>query len=134
MNDSTLSLIILAVSDLPRMMNFYTGVFGWEQTVDTSRYVEYKMQNGMRLGLYERRGFSQNIGGRTPSLIPVGEVAPTELYMYVGDPSAVGERLLMSGARLLSGLELRTWGDQVAYYADPEGNVIAIAQRQHNPS
>jgi len=31
------------------------------------------------------------------------------------------------GARVLSELEPRDWGDKVAYYADPEGNVLAVA-------
>ncbi len=42
--------------------------------------------------------------------------------------SRIGRSLLAAGGRLLSALAPRPWGETVAYYADPDGNVIAVAQ------
>ncbi len=35
-----------------------------------------------------------------------------------------------AGARCLSPRAVRPWGDEAAYYADPDGNVIAVAKTQ----
>ena len=42
-------------------------------------------------------------------------------------PSAVA-RLEAAGARALSALAARPWGDEAAYFADPCGNVIVVAR------
>jgi catechol 2,3-dioxygenase-like lactoylglutathione lyase family enzyme len=122
-----LSLVILAVSDLARALTFYRAAFGWEQTVGAPVYVEFTLPGGQRVGLYERHAFGKNMH-EVPVLIPRGTLAPTELYCYADDlPSAI-ERLESAGARLLSLLTPRSWGDEVAYFADPDGNVIALAR------
>jgi predicted enzyme related to lactoylglutathione lyase len=127
MSTTSLSLVILAVSDLPRAVRFYAQAFAWKQTVDTDVYVEYRMPNGMRLGLYERHAFGKNAGS-TPILIPTGTTAPVELYLYADDAYEAEERLVSAGAKLLSPMQARSWGDLAAYYADPEGNVVVVAQ------
>lgn len=125
--NTTLTLVILAVSDLPRAVKFYSRAFEWEIAVDNAVYVEYKLPNGMRVGLYERHAFGKN-PGETPILVPTGTLAPTELYLYADDPYDAMLRLSEAGGRMLSPLEPRSWGDLAGYYADPDGNVIAIAQ------
>jgi predicted enzyme related to lactoylglutathione lyase len=120
-------LTILAVSDLERAKRFYDSAFGWTRSVETPVYVEHSLPGGMRLGLYERNGFGKNTG-QVPELLPDGALTPTELYLYAEDlPVAIG-RVAHAGARPLSALAPRPWGDEVAYFADPEGNVLALAR------
>jgi uncharacterized glyoxalase superfamily protein PhnB len=38
------------------------------------------------------------------------------------------ERLHSAGARALSPLGPRDWGDEAAYFADPDGNVLVVAR------
>ncbi|MBI2932661.1 MAG: VOC family protein, partial [Planctomycetes bacterium] len=38
-------------------------------------------------------------------------------------------RIEATGARLLSARAPRPWGDEAAYYADPDGNVVVLARR-----
>ncbi len=38
-------------------------------------------------------------------------------------------RAIAAGARELSPLAPRDWGDEAAYFADPDGNVLAVARR-----
>ena len=38
------------------------------------------------------------------------------------------ERLVRAGARELSPLAVRPWGDEAAYFADPSGNVLVVAR------
>jgi predicted enzyme related to lactoylglutathione lyase len=118
--------VILAVRDFPKMVKFYRDAFGWDQTVDSDVYVEFCLPGGSRVGLYERVAFGINTD-EVPVNIPKGALSPTELYLLVDDPEQAMESLRAAGARLLSPFRARSWGDAAAYYADPEGNVIAVA-------
>lgn len=120
-------LTILAVDDVARARAFYGAAFGWAVAVDVPVYVELALPGGMRLGLYERVGFGRNTG-QVPARVPSGELAPTELYFQSDDLEAACARLEAAGARLLSARAARPWGDEVAYYADPDGNVLALAR------
>ncbi len=119
-------LVILAVEDLPRAAAFYDAAFGWEVGVDVSVYREYRVPGGTGVGLYVRGGFARNIGV-VPASVPAGAVTSTELYAWVDDLPAAVARLERAGARLLSPAAPRDWGDDAAYFADPDGNVIAVA-------
>jgi len=59
--------------------------------------------------------------------IPPGELAPAAVYPGVDDlPEACGQ-VECAGGRLLSPASPRVWDDTVAYYADPDGHVLALA-------
>jgi predicted enzyme related to lactoylglutathione lyase len=124
-------LLILAVTDLARAKGFYDAAFGWEVGVEVPVYVEYRVGAGFRVGLYLRSAFSANTGV-VPSSVPPGATTSTELYVWVEDLPAAVALLERAGARLLSPVAPRPWGDDAAYYADPDGNVIAVAvERPH---
>lgn len=126
MTDVHLALVILAIEELPRSIAFYRAVLGWEQPVSTPVYAELSSPNGMRLGLYDRRGFGNNIG-QVP--VPIaGPVATTEIYLYADDLEAVLARASDAGAKMLSAPSERPWGDRVGYVADPDGYVVAFAE------
>lgn len=121
-------LTIFAVRDPKAAASFYTSTFRWEICVDTPVYIELALPGGMRLGLYERTAFGKNTG-RVPTPIFDGELAPTELYLFADDVEDAVRRLTESGARELSPLAPRPWGDEAAYFADPDGNVVVVARR-----
>jgi predicted enzyme related to lactoylglutathione lyase len=122
-----LVLIILAVRDLARAVKFYGDAFGWTQTVDVPVYVEFVLPGTMRLGLYQREAFSRNTG-QMPIALMAGKLAGTELYLDPDDLPGTVARLEHLGARKLSALARRDWGDEVVYFADPDGNVLALAR------
>jgi predicted enzyme related to lactoylglutathione lyase len=115
-------LLILAVADLERAVTFYRAALGLTPSVGSPAYVE--MAEG--IGLYQRDGFARNIG-ESPAAV-VG-ISGTELYFRVADVDTASRRITAAGGRLLSPASSRPWGEIVAYHADPDGNVIAIAQR-----
>ena len=120
-------LTILAVGDLARSRAFYRDAFGWALPVDVPAYAEFELPGGMRLGLYQREGFARNTG-QAPAVTPLGAISATEIYLHVDDlPAAVG-KLEAAGARVLSPLAKRDWGDEAAYYADPDGNALVVAK------
>lgn len=118
---------MLAVTDVARAARFYERAFGWSRAVDEPVYVELAIPGGMRLGLYARRGFAANTGA-LPLEVPPGGLAPVELYLHTDDLDAVIARLVAEGARELSALAARPWGDEAAYLADLDGNVVVVAR------
>jgi predicted enzyme related to lactoylglutathione lyase len=46
----------------------------------------------------------------------------------VDDLEAAIENVTRAGGRVLDPLRERDWGDEVAYFADPDGNVVALAR------
>lgn len=122
-----LAVLVLAVPDAPSAARFYEAAFGWPVIVREPNYIEFSLPNTMRVGLYEKQGFALHTK-RAPVTIPEGALAPTELYIHVKDLDAAMAKLLMAGARQLASVQTKDWGDDAAYFADPFGNVIAIAR------
>lgn len=120
-------LAILAVEDLARAMEFYCGAFGWSPKVETPVYVELDMTDGRGLGLYHRDGYARNTG-RPAQPVGEGRVGGVELYFHCDDLDARIGALLAAGAEELSPLAPRDWGDEAAYFADPDGNVLVVAR------
>ena len=120
--------VIFAVSDVARSVEFYERAFGWPRSewIDYTNYVELIPPDGGALGLYERMGYAGEVGAE-----PVetdDRVSPAYLYVRVDDVEATAARLEEAGARPLSALTDRVWGERAAWFADPDGNVVAVAQ------
>ena len=124
--------VVLAVGDLPRSLAFYEGAFGWPRNgaIDFENYVELLKPGGGVLGLFEREGFAGEAGADPMPADPARETA-TEIYVRLDDARSAVERLRALGARQLKQLERKVWGDEAAYFADPDGNVVAVAQFLH---
>lgn len=120
-----LQSLLLAVSDLERSTAFYEQAFGWPRRIDAPVLVEFALPSRSGLSLYERGGFAKNTE-LAPEVVPEGGIAGTELYLRCDDLAAAIERLEAAGARPLSPRALRAWGDEAAYFADPDGNVVAV--------
>ncbi len=121
-----LLLVILAVADLDRAVRFYRAAFGWSATVEVPVYVQLALPDGRGIGLYERESFGVNTGV-VPQLPAEGQIGGAELYLGVADLDVACTRILAAGGRALSAAAPRLWGDTVAYFADPDGHVIALA-------
>lgn len=122
------ALIILAVHDLAGSVRFYREAFDWPLAVDEPAYAEFET-GGFRLGLYQREGYRRNFETAAVAEHPGEGVTATEIYLYSESVEATFERLRKAGARVLSPAAQRPWGDRCAYVSDPDGNVIAVAER-----
>jgi catechol 2,3-dioxygenase-like lactoylglutathione lyase family enzyme len=122
--------VIFAVNDLSRTLDFYARAFGWARNkrIDYDNYVELLPPHGGSVGFYERDGFAAQIGAQ-PVRVSGDHVAPAYLYVRVGDVRAAVADLEAAGGRPLSALSVRSWGEEAAWFADPDGNVIAVAQQ-----
>lgn len=123
------SEIILYVKDQQRSRDFYAAVLDLTPTLDVPGMTEFELGD-TTLGLMPERGI-QRLLGDAMSISASG--SRCELYLTVDDPAACGQRALAAGARELSPLLPRDWGDDVAYYADLDEHVIAFARRTQKP-
>ena len=120
------AIVILAVDDVERASAFYRAAFGWRVRAAVPVYVELDTGGGTAVALYLRSGFGANTGAAALASPTTGTTA-TELYVRVDDLDDAVRRLSAAGARELSAAAPRPWGDTAAYFADPDGNVVAVA-------
>jgi uncharacterized protein len=119
---------ILYVRDQARSAAFYRAALGRESTLDVPGMTEIPLNDGAILGLMPEAGI-QRLLGISP---PRGD-ARAELYLHVDDVETAMKRAVDAGARVLSAIAERDWGDRVGYVADPDGHVIGFATRSRPP-
>ncbi|GBE30943.1 MAG TPA: hypothetical protein ENH10_04030 [Bacteroidetes bacterium] len=120
-------LTILAVENVQRSRDFYRAVFGWSVREDMETYVEFDTGMDTGICLYERGAFAKNTG--TPVLpVMMNSSTGVELYIYVSDMADTINKLVSANASMLAARKVMDWGDEVAYYSDPDGHIIAVAQ------
>jgi predicted enzyme related to lactoylglutathione lyase len=91
------------------------------------RYVELIPPDGGALGLFERDGYAELVGAK-PTEVSGDAVSPAYLYVRVEDVDAAADRIVAAGGRPLSPLATHSWGERAAWFADPDGNLVAIAR------
>ncbi len=121
--------IILYVADQKRARDFYARVLAAEPTLDVPGMTEFALGEGCVLGLMPEAGIRRLLGDALPDPAAANGAPRAELYLTVDDPAAYHARALAAGARELSPLAPRDWGDDVAYSLDPDGHVVACARR-----
>ena len=89
----------------------------------------FRLAEGHELGLMPADGIHKLFRGEVDHPFDTERMNPrTEIYLQVDDLDAWILRCDTAGARVISPLAHRNWGDRVIYYADPDLNIIALAQ------
>jgi uncharacterized glyoxalase superfamily protein PhnB len=125
--ESTVNLI-LYVRDQAAAATFYRRVLG-EPSLDVPGMTEFPLGPVTVLGLMPEAGIRQLLGHAIPDPAGGREIPRAELYLRVDDPGTYHARALEAGARELSPLAARDWGDEAAYSQDPDGHVLAFARK-----
>lgn len=118
--------LILYVLDQSASTRFYRDTLGSEPTLDVPGMTEFTLNDHCVLGLMPLAGITRLLGAAT---IQPDLAAPprSELYLSMDDAHAVFERAVRAGARVVSPMEPRDWGDVAGYVLDPDGHVVAFA-------
>jgi uncharacterized protein len=119
---------ILYVEDQDQSRAFYSAVLAQEPSLHVPGMTEFRLSGGAVLGLMPIAAIQRLLKERLPD--PAHPVPRAELYLYVEDPGAHHRRALANGARELSELQQRSWGDVAAYSLDPDAHVLAFADRR----
>ncbi len=120
---------IMYVADQVAATTFWTAVLGYSPSLDVPGMTEFTLTQGAVLGLMPEAGIRALLGPALPDPGSARGIPRCELYLVVDDPRGHHARALAAGARELSPLRQRTWGDKAAYSLDRDGHVIAFASR-----
>lgn len=118
---------ILYVQDQDESAGFYSAVLNQEPILHVPGMTEFRLGEESVLGLMPEEGIKRLLGDSLPS--PATGALRAEVYLTVADPHLWTERAVAAGARLLSPVTPRNWGDEAGYVLDPDGNVLAFARK-----
>ena len=119
---------VLYVADQQESTRFYSYVLDREPLLNVPGMTEFHLDGSAVLGLMPASGISRLLGNRLPAPAAGAGAAKAEIYLLVEDAATYHARSLHGGARELSALQRRDWGDEVAYSMDTDGYVLAFAQ------
>lgn len=121
--------IILYVRDQQQSTAFYSSILGQTPTLNVPGMTEFRLSDHCVLGLMPEKGIKRLLGSALPDPEKGNGIPRVELYLTVDDPNGYHQRAIKNGAKELSPLQKRDWGDQAAYSMDQDGHVIAFAER-----
>lgn len=121
--------IILYVKDQIASTDFYSHVLGLEPSLNVPGMTEFKLSEACVLGLMPETGIKKLLGTALPDPKLAQGIPRAELYLVVENATAYYERALQKGGSPVSDLDLRDWGQKVAYCLDLDAHVLAFAER-----
>jgi len=121
--------LIFYVQDQQLSKNFYQCVLGVEPSLHVPGMTEFGLGDSCTLGLMPISGIQKLLGAALPDPNLGSGIPRAELYLCVDDAAAYHKAALANGAIELSQLMKRDWGYIVAYSLDPDGHVLAFAEK-----
>lgn len=116
------------MKDQGRARDFYSELLGASPILDVPGMTEFYLGDGVKLGLMPETGIRKIIGDSLPDPALGNGIPRAELYLTVDDAESVLQKGVKAGARLISPLSKRSWGDEVGYLADLDGHILAFKQ------
>lgn len=123
--------IILYVGNQQESTTFYSKLLNMEPSLNVPDMTEFTLAENIKLGLMPNKGIAKILGDKTPHPDEGNGIPRCELYYYVADVEAAYENAVKSGARVISPVEDRDWGDKACYFADGDGHIIAFAEKRN---
>lgn len=123
------SEVILYVHDEKLSAQFYTKLLRSQPDMIAPGMIEFNISNSLKLGLMPSSGIAKIISPLLPHPDEAAGIPRCELYFFVSDVDLEMKHAVNCGAKLVSESADRNWGDRVGYIADPDGHVIAFAQK-----
>lgn len=120
---------ILYVKDQQLSTGFYTKLFRQQPDLNVPGMTEFKLSENCKLGLMPNSGIAKILANKTPHPDQGNGIPRCELYLYVENIELEFENALQSGAIILSPIGDRNWGDKACYFSDPDGHIIAFAEK-----
>jgi uncharacterized glyoxalase superfamily protein PhnB len=120
-------MTILYVSDQEAAKLFYELVLEIEPSLHVPGMTEFKLKNGVVLGLMPINGIKQLLG-HALFKGSASNVPRVEMYLHVDDAQHYLDRAIKNGAELILEMSLQNWGDRVGYCLDLDRHVLAFAE------
>lgn len=122
--------IILFVENQEESTRFYSNLFGFEPCLFVSGMSEFNLGNGIKLGLMPNDGIHRLLQPTIQHPKNANGAPTCELYLLVDDVKAIYAHANQIGAKEISPILKRSWGDIACYFQDPDGHLIAFAERK----
>ncbi len=129
MNQIKFSMTILYVNDQEASCKFYQNIFRKAPDLHVPGMTEFRLTAGCSIGLMPNSGIAKILAGKTPHPELGNGIPRCELYLHVDDVQLEFDNATKSGARLISPVMDRDWGDKACYFSDPDGHIIAFAEK-----
>ncbi len=121
---------ILYVSDQRRSKIFFEKLLNKKPSLDVPGMTEYELSDSVKLGLMPENGIAKILADKTPHPSEGKGIPRCELYLKVKGAEEYLKRGIEIGAKEISKLQNRDWGDRVGYISDLDGHIIAFAEEQ----
>lgn len=119
---------ILYVHDQEASSKFYQNILRKTPDLNVPGMTEFNLSDTCKLGLMPNKGIANILGDKVPHPDTGNGIPRCELYLYVDSIQFEFDNAIKSGAKLVSQIEDRDWGDKVCYFSDPDGHIIAFAE------
>ncbi len=123
-------LFIIYVKDQRRSKEFYSNVLHLKPVLDVEGMTEFEINSNATLGIMPEPGIAKILGTGVPHPETGNGIPRCEIYLTVKEPETYLDRLVSSGGKLIGSVELRSWGDETGYGADPDGHILAFAKKK----
>lgn len=120
---------ILYVTNQQESCLFYEKLFRKSAELNVPGMTEFIISENCKIGLMPNNGIAKILSDKTPHPDSGQGIPRCELYFYVENIQLEYENALLSGAKLISRIEARDWGDNACYFSDLDGHIIAFAER-----
>jgi len=104
--------IILFVADQQKSRDFYSSVLQMNPELDVPGMTEFKLIDGLKLGLMPENGIARILSDQTPHPKTGNGIPRCELYLLLDNIDEAYERALKAGAKEISKIQDRDWGMQ----------------------
>ena len=75
------------------------------------------------------KAIAKILADKTPHPDKGDGIPRCELYFYIENIQLEFDNAIKTGAKLISPIADRNWGDKVCYFSDPDGHIIAFAEK-----
>lgn len=120
---------ILYVNDQEISSRFYQDIFRKAPDLNVPGMTEFHLADNCKIGIMPNKGIAKILAGKTPHPDSGNGIPRCELYLYVEDIHYEFDNAVKSGAKLISPVVDRDWGDKVCYFSDPDGHILAFAEK-----
>lgn len=121
--------IILYVADQHKSRDFYSVILNKKPSLDVPGMTEFTLTESLKLGLMPENGIAKILLDKTPHPSLGNGIPRCELYIVIDNLEETFELAKKAGAKEISSIQDRDWGDAVGYLADFDGHIIAFSKR-----
>ena len=124
--------IILYVADQKKSRDFYSKILRRQPDLDVPGMTEFNLADNLKLGLMPESGIAKILLDKTPHPSTGNGIPRCELYLHTNNIEESFNLAIKNGAKEISKIQDRDWGDTVGYVTDFDGHIIAFATTKKN--